>query len=127
MIELAAVAAVEVQKVREKFKSFSDISVHIKANNRRAAWPGFDAAIACGLAGDINAARQYFDQVEAWNADAYPWQKTIKIDAIMLAALLDRPRHFRDAVVECIARRRQLMRLPPDPHCLDELDSTAAP
>lgn len=54
-------------------------------------------------------------------------KKKTKMDAIMLATLLDRPRRFREAVVECIARRRQLMRLPPDPHCLDVLDSTAAP
>lgn len=127
MVELAAIAATEVQKVREKFRSFSDISDHIKANDRRAAWPGFDAAIACGLAGDTDAARQYFDTVAAWDTDRHPWRTQAKIDAVTLAALLDRPRHFREAVVECITRRRQLMRLPPDPHCLDELDSTAAP
>ncbi len=75
MKELATIAATEVLKVREKFKSFSDIVNHVKVNNRRAPWPGFDAAVACGLVGDIIAARQYFDQVEAWNADAYPWQK----------------------------------------------------
>lgn len=127
MIELTAIAAKEVQKVREKFKSFSDISDHIKAEDKRAAWPGFDAAIICGLAGDIDAARRHFDTVAEWKTERYPWRFQMKNDAIKLAALLDQPGDFREAVAECIARRRRLMRLPPDPHCLDELDSTIAP
>jgi hypothetical protein len=125
MIELAGIAATEVLKVREKFRSFSDISDYIKTNNRRAPWPGFDAAIVCGLAGDFVSARQYFDEVEAWDTDKSPWRARAKIDATKLEALLGRPERFREAVAECIARRRQLMRLPPDPHCLDELDSKA--
>lgn len=123
--ELAEIAATEVLKVREKFRSFSDISDYIKANNRRAPWPGFDAAIVCGLAGDFVSARQYFDEVEAWDTDKSPWRARAKLDAAKLEALLGRPQRFREAVAECIARRRQLMRLPPDPHCLDELDSKA--
>lgn len=123
--ELAEIAATEVLKVREKFRSFSDISDYIKANNRRAPWPGFDAAIVCGLAGDFVSARQYFDEVEAWDTDKSPWRARAKLDAAKLEALLGRPQRFREAVAECIARRRQLMRLPPDPHCLDELYSKA--
>ncbi|MDO9414009.1 MAG: hypothetical protein Q7T81_15675 [Pseudolabrys sp.] len=125
--ELAAIAATEVLKVREQFGSFSDILDYIKADNRRAPWPGFNAAIVCGLAGDIVSARQYFHEVEAWDTDKSPWRARAKIDAIKLEALLDRPERFRDAVAECIARRRQLMGLPPDPHCFDELDSKATP
>lgn len=127
MVELAAIAATEVQNVREKFKSFPKILDHIKANDSRAGWPGFDAAIACGLAGDATTAHQYFDKVAAWDTDRRPWRVQPQKDAAALAALLDRPRHFREAIVECIARRRQLMRLPPDAHCLDELDSIVTP
>lgn len=127
MKELAAIAATEVLKVRVKFKSFSDILDYIKANNSRAAWPGFDAAIVCGLVGDVVSAREYFHQIAAWNTDGHPWRTQIKMDATTLRTLLDDPKHFREAVAECIARRRQLMGLPPDPHCLDELDSTVTP
>jgi hypothetical protein len=125
--ELAEIAATEVLKVRKKFRSFSDISDYIKANNRRAPWPGFDAAIVCGLAGHSVSARQYFDEVEAWDTDKSPWRARAKIDANKLEALLGRPERFREAVAECIARRRLLMRLPPDPYCLDELDSIILP
>ena len=122
MTELATTAGDEVQKVRVRFKTFPDILEHIKANNVRAGWPGFDAAIACGLAGDAVAARQYFDQVAAWDdTDGRPWRVQAQKDAAALMARLDRPRTFREAVVEYIAQRRQLMRLPPDLHCLDEL------
>jgi len=93
----------------------------------RAGWPGFDAAIACGLAGDAVAARQYFEQVATWDNEGRPWRLKAQKDAAALSALLDRSRLFREAVVEFIAQRRQLMRLPPDPHCVDELDSTKAP
>lgn len=125
MKELAAIAAAEVLKVRKKFGSFSDISDHIKANNRRAAWPGFDAAIACGLAGDVVSARQYFDEVATWNTKTNPWRIRAKKDTAALVALLEHPQEFRAAVLEYVAQRRQLMHLPLDPHCLDELGSTA--
>lgn len=127
MVQLAAIAATEVQKIREKFKSFSDISDYIKINDKRAAWPGFDAAIVCGLAGNTEAARRHFDTVAEWETDRYPWRTQAKIDAVRLAALLDHPGHFQEAVAERIARRRELMRLPPDANCLGELDSIARP
>lgn len=127
MVELASIAATEIQNVREKFKSFAKILNHIKENDTRAGWPGFDAAVACGLAGDATTARQYFDKVAAWETNASPWRTRAKMDTAALVALLEHPQEFRAAVSEYVAQRRQLMRLPPDPHCFDELDSKAKP
>ncbi len=125
--KLAATAAVEVQNVRERFSSFTKIHDHIIMEDHRAAWPGYNAGVACGLAGNIAAAVQYFDRVAAWDPSGRPWALTVKENATTLVTLLDRPPDFRKAVVVNIAQRRQLMRLPPDAHCLDELDSIARP
>lgn len=127
IIGLAAIAATEVQNVREKFKSFPKILDHIKANDARAGWSGFDAGIACGLAGDITTARQYFEKVAAWNTNASPWRTRAKQETATLVALLEHPQEFRAKISEYIAQRRELMRLPPDPHCFDELGSKEKP
>jgi hypothetical protein len=113
--ELAATAAVEVQRVRERFRSFDDILNHIQVSATRKPdfWDHLDAAIAHALVGNTVAGST--------------WRTEAKENALRLATLLERPADFRLAVVANIARRRRLMRLPPDSHCLDELDSTARP
>jgi hypothetical protein len=63
----------------------------------------------------------------AWPTYGYDWQLKLKADSAVLAGLLDDPTKFRAAILAIIEKRRYLMRLPPDPHCLDELDSIAAP
>jgi hypothetical protein len=123
---MAAIAAIEVQKLRERFKSFSDILDHLKTHATRDSWPIYNAAVASGLSGDTAAARRYFDQMATWPTYGYDWQLKLKTDSAVLAQLLDEPAKFRAAILLLIERRRHLMRLPPDPRCLDELDSKAA-
>jgi hypothetical protein len=123
---MAASAAKEVVILREKFKSFSNIYSYLKSNANSDSWPIYHAAIACGLAGDLMASRHYFDQMAAWPTYGYDWQLKLKADSAALAPLLDEPAKFRSAILAIIEKRRRLIRLPPDPHCLDELDSIAA-
>lgn len=127
--ELAATAAVEVQRVRERFRSFDDILNHIQVSATRKPdfWDHLDAAIAHALVGNTAVGREHFKQIAIWNAAGSIWRTEAKENALILATLLDRPIDFRLAVVANIARRRRLMRLPPDSHCLDELDSIARP
>jgi len=113
--EMATTAAVEVQKTREKFRSFDDILTQIQtcAARKPNFWDHFDAAIAHALAGDIPAARQYFERIANWNTEGSTWRTQARQNTLTLATLLDRPRDFRSAIVANIARRRQLMYLPP--------------
>ncbi|MBI1204019.1 MAG: hypothetical protein GC182_16070 [Rhodopseudomonas sp.] len=127
VVEMANIAAIEVQKLRDRFNSFSDILRHLISHATRDSWPIFDAAVASGLAGDFAGACRYFDRMAAWTTHGYDWEIQLKADCAELAALLDRPDKFREAILGKIEKRRQLMRLPPDAHCLDELDSKAGP
>lgn len=127
--ELAQTAAVEIQKVRKRFNSFYDILNCIAAEARRKPdfWSIFDAAIAHGLTGDLATSRQYFDKIETLSTIQSVWQSQARDSCLRFAALLNRPQEYREAICANVAQRRQLMRLPPDPHCLDELDSTTGP
>lgn len=126
IVEMAQVAAREVQRQRERFNSFDKIYRYLLDNSHRDSWPKYNAAVAAGLAGDIAIARRLFDEMAAWTTRGYEWEKTLKQDSAALAELLDSRAQFRSTVLQKIQERRGLMRLAPDPHCLDVLDSTAA-
>lgn len=108
---------------RGKLSSFARVLDLIKSRAIRDGWPIYDAAIACGLAGEVSASKEFFDRVHAWRTDGYEWQEKLKSEAGSLAAILKQPKQFRSTILAAIARNRNLMRLSPDPHCLDELDS----
>ncbi|HEV2628512.1 MAG TPA: hypothetical protein VGV41_07690 [Pseudolabrys sp.] len=124
---MAAVAAREVQKQRERFKTFNRIYQHLLSDSHRDDWPKYNAAVAAGLAGEMLTARRLFNEMAAWQTHGYGWQEKLKVDSAALAELLDEPAQFRAAVLAIIERRRNIMRLPPDPHCLDALNPTELP
>lgn len=124
---MAHVAAREIEKQRERFGSFGRIYQYLLAHSHRDDWPKYHAAVAAGLIGEIPTARRLFDEMAAWETYGYEWQEKLKAHSAALAGLLDRPAQFRSAVLTIISRRREIMRLPPDPHCLDALDSTDRP
>jgi len=129
MADMAATAAAEVKKVRERFKSYPAILAHIRASAARRPdfWNDYDAGVASALAGDIADAQQYFAQIDAWDTEGWPWRIPAKENASRLKALLGSPQSFQNAILADIALRRQFMRLPPDAHCLDELGSIVKP
>jgi hypothetical protein len=124
--KMAARAAQELSILREKFKSFSDVYQYITSHASRDSWPTYNAAVACGLVGDITASRRFFERMKAWPTHGYAWEQQLKSDSAELAALLDEPTKFQSAILAIIEKRRSVMHLPPDPHCLDALDSTIA-
>lgn len=124
---MAETAAREVVKVRKQFESFNDIYEHIIRHADRDSWPVYNAAISSALAGDIKSARYFFEKMAAWTTYGYAWQEKLKQDSAALAAIVDQPALFRATILDLIGKRRQLMRLPPDPNCLDALDSTGEP
>jgi len=71
---MAARAAQEVQALRLKLPSFASVMNFIKNRATRDSWPTYDAAVACALAGEISAARQFFNWIQAWQTGGYEWQ-----------------------------------------------------
>lgn len=122
--DMANVAAQEVEKQRERFSTFNRIYQHLLSESHRDHWPKYNAAVAAGLAGEMATARRLFDEMAARQTSGYGWQEKLKLDGAALAKLLDEPAQFRAAVLAIIERRRKVMRLPPDPHCLDPVNST---
>jgi hypothetical protein len=120
---MAAVAAREVEKQRERFSTFDRLYQHLLSESDRDSWPKYNAAVAAGLRGEMKIARRLFGEMEAWTTYGSEWQEKLKADSAALARLLDEPAQFRAAVLAIIERRREIMRLAPDPHCLDALDS----
>jgi hypothetical protein len=122
--EMAASAAREVIALREKFKSLGLICEHLLSRAVRDGIPVYDAAVAAGLFGDIASARQLFRRLEEWPTDGYGHQLQLKANSAALAQLIEEPARFRAAVLANIENRRRCLRLPPDPQCLEFLDSS---
>lgn len=118
--EMARTAAVEVLGLRSRFRSLSDVHRWLVVNATRDGWPIYHAAVTAGLVGDLTGARQLFDRLNRWRTDSYDWQLQLKSDGAALAELLGIPNAFRSAIVEMIARRREIIGLSPDATCLDE-------
>jgi hypothetical protein len=124
---MAARASQEVLTMRERFKSFAAIHSYLVTHATSDSWPIYNAAVASALAGDIAAARQFFQKMDQWSTFGYDWEQKLKADSTALAETLHEPVRFRAAVLAVIQHSRKLISLPPDPGCLDKLDSTTAP
>ncbi len=123
--EMAQTAATEVVKVRKQFESFRNIHDHIIKHVRRNCWTIHNAAISSGLIGDLPLAHSFFERLATMETYGYDYVEKLKRDSAGLAAIVDQRALFRTRILDLIGERRHLMRLPPDPHCLDALDSRA--
>ena len=116
---LAAQAALEVQRLREQFKSLNAVYRylvdHISEKNQEI----FHAAIAAGLVGDIDTARRLFQIFDAMPVHSARWQIALRAKNAALAARLEQPALFRTSVLDIIQECRALNGLPADPGCLD--------
>jgi hypothetical protein len=119
MKDMAARAAQEVETWKDRFKSFADICHYLIAHATRDGWPIYNAAVASGLAGDEKTSRRFFQQMKDWETYGYDWQLRLKADSAALAALLSDPEKFRAKVLGLIEHKRALIKLPPDPNCLE--------
>ena len=122
--DMAAAAAREVLKLREKFKSFAEIHFYL-INHLSEGWPVYHAAIAAGLAGDIETSNRLFVRFDAW-CNSHHRKAKLQSESTSLASILARPTQFRAAVQAIIEKCRALNGLPRDPNCLDVVVSTIA-
>jgi hypothetical protein len=116
---MAARASQEVEILRDRFKSFADIYRYLIAHATRDGWPVYNAAVAAALAGDDEISHRFFQQMQGWQTYGYDWELELKADSAALAALLSNPEKFRSKVLGVIERKRALMKMPPDPDCLE--------
>ncbi len=85
-----------------------------------ADWPEYHAAVAAGLAGDIDRSARFFEQIIAGPA-ATDWEIELRSDCARLLRLLPDREQFRDAIRAIVEESRALLKLPPDPACVDNL------
>jgi hypothetical protein len=123
---MARIAAQTVLAFRARFRTLRDVSRYFAERVTSDGWPVYRAAVTAGLVGDIETARQLFRRMQMWNAENWgPWLE-LKSESAAIAALLDDPARYRAAIAATISRLRQDLRLPPDPQCLEGLDSIFA-
>jgi hypothetical protein len=85
-----------------------------------ASWPEYHAAVATGLAGDIDRSARFFEQIIAGPA-ATDWQVELRSECARLLRLLPDMGRFRDAIRAIVEESRVRHKLSPDPGCLDNL------
>jgi hypothetical protein len=122
---MAAIAAHTVETMRVRFRTLEDVNRFFAERISQDGFPVYRAAITAGLVGDIETARKLFERMERIDLTNWgSWITKLTSECTTLAALLDDPDHYKAALLETITNRREKMRLPPDPKCLESTGST---
>ena len=108
---LAELAAERVNELRAALVDLPTVAREMRKDVPNPGWPMFHAAIANGLAGETDRARDLFDNVTGYSA-TYDWVRDLQDDARQLRTALDDPARFREQIIERILRGRQAQRLP---------------
>ena len=122
---MAAVAAQSVLAMRSRFRTLADVNRFFGERISQDGSPVYRAAVTAGLVGDIATAKQLFKRMETWDTENHASWMRVKAWCAELAALLDDPPRYRSALLDTITEGRQKFKLPPDPECLEPMDSTA--
>lgn len=112
---MAARAAREVLRLREKYRSLAEIYGCLLPRAARNGLHAYHAAVAAGLVGDTAAARKLFHRLKDWETYGQDWTEDIKANGAALAEFVDDPVAFQSNVRAIIAEVRSRLRLPPDP------------
>jgi hypothetical protein len=123
---MTAIAAQTILAFRAKFRTLAYVNRHFAERITGDGWPVYRAAVTAGLVGDTETARHLFRRMEVWDTKNWePWMK-LKSESAAMAALLDDPEQFRSVLLATITSKRVAFGLPPDPECLESMDSTVA-
>jgi hypothetical protein len=112
--ELAAQAAREVKRLREKFASLSAICQYLVNHTSDKNKDIFHAAIAAGLMGDVSVARHLFHKFSEVPTCGYQWAIELQAANALLASKLDDREAFRSAVLARVRECRLINNLTPD-------------
>jgi hypothetical protein len=123
---MASIAAQTVVAMRTRFRNLEDVNQFFAERVSQDGFPVYRAAITAGLVGDIETARKLFERMKHTDLTNWgPWIMRLISECAALAALLDEPMRYKAAILETIAERREMLRLPPDPQCLESTGSIA--
>ncbi len=123
---MASIAAQTAVAMRARFRTLEDVNRFFAERVSQDGFPVYRAAVTAGLVGDIAAARAHFKRMEDLDSKDYePWIK-LKSECATLAPLLDDPARYKSSILEIISARRQKLRLPDDPQCLESMGSIVA-
>ncbi|MGH6945747.1 MAG: hypothetical protein ACREDZ_00315 [Kiloniellales bacterium] len=117
---LAALAAAEVVRFREKFRSPPNIARGLMVAINSNPWTVYHAAVAAGLVGDVAGSRQLFRRLIE-QAVTHDWEAKLKAASAALTEKLFDRATFVEAVLAIVEVSRALHKLPPDPECRDAL------
>lgn len=106
-------AAQRVQELRAEFQSVADVKRLLLKLISRNDGRLYDAALACGLTGEPELARDFFQRYEASVARRSWGPKRIAESSARAGFLHDRDK-FREAVIDVIEASRRLKRLQSD-------------
>jgi hypothetical protein len=108
---LAEAAAKRVGELREEISDLAAADQVLREGRRKVGWPLFDAAVAAGLVGDTDAAREAMDRLLSHEPSS-PWQHAQHTRmAEFRSALHDRDA-YRARIIEAITRSREAHKLP---------------
>ncbi|MFN8424159.1 MAG: hypothetical protein U0470_12540 [Anaerolineae bacterium] len=114
----AAKAAQAVDRYRRLFPNVPAVCRYYRRNPPIGAWPRFNAAVACALAGHGDVARNFFRLAMAGGDDDRDWVREFDADAAHLSTIAGDVEQFRSVVVERVRRTREMQRLSP----VDEIE-----
>ena len=103
-------AAEEVGRYRLRYPSIDDTAQLLAARSPMGFWDTFHAAMACGLSGNVVAARRFFEEVAATD-DPRNWAQVAAALAREYSQELSDLAGFRDRIKEVIFRERCLLKL----------------
>lgn len=106
-------AAERILELRAQFTSVADVKTCLMARRPRNDRRLYHAAVACGLTGERELARELFAEFDEWLKPFESGAAKRKL-AAELVELLDDLQLFRDRVVELIVRCRVKLRLTPE-------------
>jgi hypothetical protein len=106
-------AAEEVIRYRKLFPTIRSVSDYYIENAPHVGWPSFNAAIAHGLSGRIEAAARLLN---CWGDEAETdpaWVKGARSDSMDLATIIADQERFQHLISTRVRKARELQRLPP--------------
>ena len=108
---MATQAAAAVESYRKQFPDTRAVYEYYSSKQSLGIWPHFNAAIACGLTGDVVNAAFHFGQIAQDQSDT-AWATAARSEAFSLQGILSDPALFRTAIRERVMRTRALQKLP---------------
>ncbi|MBV9064599.1 MAG: hypothetical protein JOZ84_07780 [Methylobacteriaceae bacterium] len=106
-------AAERVQELRAEFRSVGDVKRLLLKLASRNDGRLYDAAVACGLTGEPELARDLFQRHDA-SVARFSWGPKRIAESLALAGVLHDRAKFRDAVIDVIEASRRLKGLQSD-------------